>query len=427
MSLLSGPLPGTLTLLGAAGAAWLLIGPARWYFRYGLPIAAAVAALATGAGYWVVEKSWRPLPEPLDPALYLLAGATLLALLLVIPRIVVAPSAAVAVTSVVAASAVLVAAGARANVIYGSYPSLRAALGFTDVAHVDLDQVAPQPKTITGRPLQSAWRDPGGLPGGGRILTTAIDPLISGFTARPAQIYLPPAYFANPRPLLPVLILLAGAPGAPQDWIVSGRLVETMDEFAHAHEGLAPVVVVADGTGSPLGDPLCLDSKLGNAATYLSSDVPAWIRAHLQIDPYPAAWAIGGVSYGGTCALQLATNYPQMFPTFVDISGQDEPSLGDRQRTVNAAFGGDTDALLRVNPLDLLRTRSFPGSAGAFAVGADDAFHRPQVERVYHAAQQAGLDVRLALQPGAHSAAVAAAALHDELPWLATRLGLTTD
>lgn len=55
------------------------------------------------------------------------------------------------------------------------------------------------------------------------------------------------------------------------------------------------------------------------------------------------------------------------------------PTLGDRQRTVDAAFGGDTEALLRVNPLDLLRTRSYPDSAGAFVVGADDEMYRPQL------------------------------------------------
>ncbi|MFC8936215.1 alpha/beta hydrolase-fold protein [Rhodococcus sp. NPDC057135] len=39
------------------------------------------------------------------------------------------------------------------------------------------------------------------------------------------------------------------------------------------------------------------------------------MQANLQVNPDPRAWAIGGLSYGGTCALQLATNYPQIFPT----------------------------------------------------------------------------------------------------------------
>lgn len=39
--------------------------------------------------------------------------------------------------------------------------------------------------------------------------------------------------------------------------------------------------------------PPCVDSHLGNAATYLSVDVPDWIRTHPQVDPDPRAWAVG--------------------------------------------------------------------------------------------------------------------------------------
>ena len=57
------------------------------------------------------------------------------------------------------------------------------------------------------------------------------------------------------------------------------------------------------------------------------------------MDPDSEGWAVGGVSYGGTCALQLATNHPDVYPTFLDISGSAEPTLGDRGCTVAAAFG----------------------------------------------------------------------------------------
>ena len=75
-----------------------------------------------------------------------------------------------------------------------------------------------------------------------------------------AQVYLPPSYFTNPRPLLPVLVLMAGQPGKPEDWLQGGKLTATMDAFARDHEGLAPVVVIADGTGSQMANPLCTDS-----------------------------------------------------------------------------------------------------------------------------------------------------------------------
>ncbi len=142
----------------------------------------------------------------------------------------------------------------------------------------------------------------------------AIPGATSGFAARDAVVYLPPAYFANPRPLLPVLVMLAGQPGSPEDWLNGGKLAMTMDAFAREHHGLAPVVVVPDGTGSQLANPLCLDSQLGKVASYLAVDVPTWIKTHLQVDPDPRSWAVGGLSYGGTCSLQLATNHPEVYP-----------------------------------------------------------------------------------------------------------------
>jgi enterochelin esterase-like enzyme len=247
---------------------------------------------------------------------------------------------------------------------------------------------------------------------------------VSRFPARDARIYLPPAYFTDPRPVLPVLVLLAGQPGTTEDWLVGGRLTRIMDAYAADHRGLAPVVVLADGTGRRLANPLCADSRLGNAATYLAVDVPNWVRTHLQVNPDPRGWAVGGLSYGGTCALQLATTRPEVYPTFLDLSGQAEPTLGDRTTTIRKAFDGDADAFARNNPADLLARHRYPDSAGAFVVGLGDTESRAAIERLADAARAAGMDVHLTELPGGHTFAVWSAGLEKELPWLGHRLGL---
>lgn len=425
LSLLTGWLPVTSTVLGVFAGLWLLFPRSRRYVTVAVPIVLLAAAVLTAALYLIVEELWRPFPDPIAVSVYVLIGIAIAAVLFVVPRIMVRRTVVTALVTVLAAALVLVAVGVRVNLEYESYPTVGSVFGDDEVTRIDASELTRAAQMVSGRPLTSVWTAPAGLPDSGRVFTAAIPPTASGFGAREAEIYLPPAYFADPRPLLPVLVLLAGEPGAPEDWIVGGQLVRTMDAFARAHGGLAPVVVVADGTGGQLADPLCLDSRLGNAATYLAVDVPAWTRDTLQVDPDPRAWAVGGLSYGGTCALQLATNFPQVYPTFLDFSGQDEPTLGTRQRTVDAAFGGDAEAFVRVNPLDLLHTRTYPDSAGAFVVGADDDIYRPQVERMYEAAKAAGMDVHLELVPGGHSFGVWARGLRDQLPWLATRLGIT--
>jgi hypothetical protein len=105
-----------------------------------------------------------------------------------------------------------------------------------------------------------------------------------------------------------------------------------MDAFAATQSGLAPVVVVADPLGSRMAQTLCLDSPGGRAFTYLSVDVPAWIRSTLQVDPDAVHWTIDGLSAGGTCALQVAVNAPSAYPTFLDLSGQDAEHDGGPRR-----------------------------------------------------------------------------------------------
>lgn len=426
--LLSGPTPWVVTALAMLGALWLLLAPTaetRRYRRRIVPACATVAIAGTAVGWFVVEKWWRPFPDPVETSVYVWIGCGLLALLLAVARLVTDRHLVRTIAAVLSALVVVAAAAVQVNLVFDAYPTVRDALGLPAANALPFAEVPPPvADPVGGNPLDAVWEPPADLPATGRVVTVPIPGSVSGFAARDAEIYLPPAYFADPRPLLPVLVLLAGQPGSPGDWFAGGRLAQTMDAFAAQHDGLAPIVVVADGTGSTLANPLCLDSALGNVDTYLATDVPTWVKANLQVDPDPRAWAVGGLSYGGTCSLQLATNHPDVYPTFLDLSGQLEPTLGDRQRTVEAAFGGDEAAFTAVNPQDLLATRRFPDSAGVFVVGADDHDYAPGAQTLYDAARQAGMDVRLVEIPGGHSFSVWSAGLEQEVGWLSTRMGL---
>ncbi|SDD45218.1 alpha/beta hydrolase [Rhodococcus tukisamuensis] len=429
-SLISGPVPWILAALGVVGGLWLLFAPTadtRRYRRLAVPITATVALALTLVGWVVVERWWRPFPDPIATEIYVWIGFGAWALLLAGVRVATDRRLRRSAVAVLAAVAVVAVSAAQVNLVFDAYPTVRDALGLPDPNRIALADVPPPtPDPVTGTPLASVWQPPADLPSSGRVVTAPIPGTVSGFGARDAVVYLPPAYFTDPRPVLPVLVLLAGQPGSPQDWLAGGKLVQTMNTFAAAHGGLAPVVVVADATGSQFGNPLCMDSSLGNVATYLAQDVPDWVTSHLQVNADPRAWAIGGLSYGGTCALQMATNHPQRYPTFLDLSGQEEPTLGDRNRTLAAAFGGDAAKFAAVNPLDLLAAHPYPDSAGVFVVGGDDRDFKPGQRKVYEAARKAGMDVRYVEVPGGHSFAVWSAGLEGQLGWLAQRLGLTS-
>jgi S-formylglutathione hydrolase FrmB len=426
-SLLRGPLP-VAVVAAAAVAATVLVRPRgtplHWWTRRvpaALGGAAAVVALLLLVGQAVFREGlpWQVWAD---------AAGAIVAVALAVAG---ARGGARPAPVVAAAAVVVLATACGINVYYGEFPTPRTALGLGYPDQTELAAVPAKAQrlvTAADGALEQVWSPPAGMPGAGQVSEVGIPAPVSGFTGRSAWVYLPPAYLGGLRAQLPVLVLLPGQPGDPRDWLDGGRLAERMDRYAAAHEGLAPVVVLPDDLGSEFANPLCLDSQLGNAASYLAVDVPTWIRHTLQVDPDPAHWAIGGLSHGGTCALQMALTAPQVYPTFLDISGQDEPSLGTRADTVRAAFGSGPAAeaaFHAVNPLDLLRTRRYLQTAGRLVAGADDTEFRPQAERVAAALKTAGVPATLTMLPGAHTWDVWGPGLETELPWLGTRLGLT--
>jgi S-formylglutathione hydrolase FrmB len=427
-SLVNGALPSLLTAVGVLAFAVLLLArrDRRWFTR-SVPVVVLVAAAGVG-GVAVLMEWWHPFPEALPLVFWGALGFSLVGVGLAVAAAR-RPGWLRRIGSVLAVLMVLAAGANLVNVHFGQYPTVSTALGMAPHNQVEFGRIAPRsPDAVTaapGQPLSASWRPPDGMPATGVVSEVVIPARTSGFAARPGWIYLPPAYLATPRAVLPVLVLLSGQPGSPRDWIDGGGLATVMDRFAATHAGLTPVVVVPDMLGAQLANPLCLDSRLGKAQAYLTVDVPAWIRATLQVDPDPAGWAVGGYSAGGTCALQLAVNSPQVYPTFLDISGQDEPTLGDRTRTVNDAFGGDAAAFTAVNPMDVLATRRFTATAGAIVAGEHDATYRPQADKVAKQCRRAGMAVEYRQLPGGHDWRVWRPGLETTLPWLSARLHLT--
>ncbi|KAA0918175.1 alpha/beta hydrolase family protein [Dietzia sp. ANT_WB102] len=404
----------------------------RWWTRT-IPACIVAVAIVTVISGVLIERVFKPFPDSLPRTVYVWIALGVLAVLL--GGVAIAGGSRhrrpwLVVGAVLAALSVVAGAAGHVNRVYAEFPTVGTVLGISDYRTVPLaDVIGSVPVTIggdlpPGTPLEAVWTPPATMPTSGAITEASIPGTTSGFVARPAQIYLPPAYFTEPRPLLPVLVLLAGQPGEPMDWVVSGRLPVVADAFAARHSGLSPVVVVADPIGEPLGNTLCVDSTQGNARTYLSKDVPTWIHENLQVATGPDAMAIGGLSFGGTCALQMALSDPEIFPTFLDMSGQGEPTIGTRPATVEQFFGGDEAAFREHNPADLLATRRFPGLAGAFVYGSSDTEYGPAARELYKAALAAGVDAHLSELPGGHSYAVWSAGLQHELPWLAQRTGL---
>ncbi|MEC5191651.1 MULTISPECIES: alpha/beta hydrolase [unclassified Arthrobacter] len=273
----------------------------------------------------------------------------------------------------------------------------------------------------------SQWVPPADLPDGGVLRRAAIPGTSSGFQSREAYIYLPPAYLSASRPALPVLVLFAGQPGAPADWLTGGALRSRLDRFAAEHHGVAPVVVVVDPNGSSAGNTLCMDSRIAQADTFLAVDVPAWINRTLEVDPDPRLWAAGGFSFGATCAVQMVTRHPDVYSSALAFSSEREPALAkERDKTIAAAFGGDVEAFERQTPLRLMMDRRFDGDAIYFGAGERDPEFVGYMDVLSAAARDAGFTVATRRIAGAgHSWETGSKGLPSGLEFLASRWGIT--
>jgi len=420
LKLVSGPLYAGLLVALFVGLAVLLVvrRDRRWFTRR-VPLALLAALVLLGLAQLVLVVT-KPFPDGLPWLVPLWIGLGLLGITL-----------AVAgwrgqrwwrrVLTVAALVAVVLGAANNVNHVYQPFPTVAAALQLPPYDQVDASDVLTQVEVSTAS--LADWTPPKDMPTTGALSQVTIPATTSGFPARPAWVYLPPAYLTASRPALPVLVMLGGQPGSPRDWIDGGQLAQRLDAWADHHHGLAPVVVMPDDLGGEASNPLCMDSALGKADTYLSVDVPAWISANLQVDTDHADWAVGGFSYGGTCALQLATNHPSLFSTAFIASGQRAPTLGDEDKTVQATFGGNQAAFDAVDPLHLLAAHQYPQLGAYVVVGKDDDDYRPQAQELITALEASGASVTSTQLPGGHSWDVWGPGFEGALPWLTQRMG----
>jgi len=330
---------------------------------------------------------------------------------------------------VVGSASVIIFAFAGAigvNVDVAEFPTLGSALGVSAIGKLALPVAQPTPTSSIPESLAQSWHAPADLPTTGTVGYVTIPGTVSHFAARSAVVYLPPAALVSGAPRLPMLELLSGQPGGPSNLITSGAMASILDQFAAAHHGLAPIVVVPDQLGSPQLNPMCVDSVLGNSATYLTVDVTNWITHHLHVLPSGADWAIGGFSQGGTCSIQLGTKYRGLFGSILDIAGELAPHHGSIPATIASAFGGSAAQYHAATPLSLLASGApWTDTLGIFVIGQNDARFGVASSAVSKAAEAAGMTMHHLVSPGtAHDWKTVQFGIRTAMPLLGDRWGL---
>lgn len=398
INIVSGWFVDTVRVLVFAGLTWLAV--ALWRRSHRRLLAAIIAgAVCFGLGLlltWLVSDVWVSFGVTLGWTV-IRRTALGLGMLGAVAVGIVALAGWRRVISIVLAVLVLVFTGMQIDGAYNQYPKVRSLFGMPYYAALSdsLERTATL-DIAQWRETQSA-----SAPATGRTFSVDIPATTSGFAARHANVWLPPAALTDEAAALPVIIVLSGQPGSTDDLFVAGGLDAVLDEYAAAHDGVAPIVVAPDQLGAPLNNPICIDStQYGNVETYLTVDVPDWIRANLPVASDIDQWALAGFSQGATCTMQIGPAHPELFGQMFAISSELEPNNGTEQQMIDQYFGGSEAAFTAHTPLGAIAQHSPSSQHVLFAAGSGDTQAQGTITRLRAAADAAGMTTRGVLSQG---------------------------
>lgn len=418
-----GPVPVVVFALAAALLAVLVVR--RWRLRPLLwALGAAIAGALIGYAAYRVVNATKVFGDVVPPFVWHWSAAAFAAIGLALGGLVGARTwrRVVALIGVVVFA---VAGVVGVNMRFGLNPTLGSLFG-VPFSTIDLPDRGSGATGAPATPLYQSWTPPAGMPAVGERGSQAIPATVSGFPARPAGIYLPPAALVKDAPALPLVIMMMGHPGGPDATVIS----DVMDAFAAQHRGLAPIVVVADQLGKDVNDTACADSSAyGKARTYITVDVVAWATQNLHVIQDPAYWTIAGYSNGGGCAITFGALDPQLWKNILDVSG--EPYGGSEQveKITKTVYGGDAAAFEASKPVNILAAAApgtYRGMTAVFTAGAEDAAYIGHADELAAAARAVGMNVVRYDVPGAgHTGDALKVGLSQGFAAIAPVLGLT--
>jgi enterochelin esterase-like enzyme len=403
VSLLSGWLPSALRIAAvvAAVVAAVRVRDRRWWKRV-VPLA-AVAAVLVAVVASVLGNNELAIGEQLPAEVWLWLGVVVFALVMMVWR-------GQSWRRFVAAGAVVLASAAAlstVNQFVGYYPTVGAAFGELAGQPVPAQVAAGQLSTVDPETVR------------GRVVPVQVPDTYSHFTHREEFVYLPPAWFrSGSKVSFPVIEMIGAEFSTPQNWIRAGNAIATADTFASHHHGRAPVLVFADAAGGFTNDTECVAGPHGDSEDHLVKDLPAYISAHFGVAA--TGWGVAGWSMGGTCAVDLAVEHPDVFSRFLDISGDLGPNIGDVATTIATLYGGNRAAWAAHDPLTVLgHHHRYHGVSGVFADGTREHRTTMAAHRLAAACRADDIPVEVLVRPGGHNWQFGAQEFAEALPALA--------
>jgi enterochelin esterase-like enzyme len=195
---------------------------------------------------------------------------------------------------------------------------------------------------------------------------------------RAVYVYLPPQYFqpAYQAYRFPVIELIHGQPGEPQDWVSVVGVTRDLGHLLADKHARPAVLVMPDANGGDQVSLQCLNQVGGpQDLTYLAVDLPGQLARALRIRRPGPGWGVAGYSEGGYCAANVALRFPRGYGAAGVLSGYFAPfdnRLSATGRPVSP-FGGSNRLREQNTPRDELQTLSAATTVPRFWLGAGAA------------------------------------------------------
>ena len=251
---------------------------------------------------------------------------------------------------------------------------------------------------------------------------------------RAVYVYLPPQYFQRSFRAyrFPVIELIHGQPGMPQDWVTVVGVTHAFDRLL-AHRLAQPaVLVMPDANGGAMISLQCLNQVGGpQDLTYLAVDLPGQLARTLRVRAPGPGWGVAGYSEGGFCAANMALRYPHRYGFAGVLSGyfvplDNQPTGSGRQVS---PFGGNDRLREQNTPFDELLNLPATTIVPRFWLGAGAADRQDVAlaKRFRQELEPRQPDAPLTFNPGSgHTMTTWRAQVPSMLSWMTPRLARET-
>jgi len=212
---------------------------------------------------------------------------------------------------------------------------------------------------------------------------------------RSVYIYLPPQYF-EPQYRdyrFPVIELIHGQPGEPEDWINVVGVQVILDNLVNDGRAKPAVLVMPDANGGNTISLQCLNQVGGpQDLTYLAQDVPEAVSHMLRVEPPGVGWGVAGYSEGGFCAANMALRFRYRYGAAASLSGYFIPFKNKLENPARAVspFGNNTKLQTENTPVDEVRALSPGAVLPQFWLGAGKGNNSDVANAQYAARADAG-------------------------------------